>query len=231
MECAQCGSRVGNDVKYCPNCGADVGGQAAGGAAQNAQGSPDAHDRPGGQGGAGGGSHQQTPQGQGGGHRQPSRNQPAGTGQGPGASGSMLTRRRALAAGGGLAAIGAAGGWFFFLRDSGGPVGVVEESWEAWEAGNLAAYRELHYPESPARQDLSDATPEEWGAMEGTEYTMESREVREKTEGRAVVRETYVMRPSDGTNWRATWDVELRRHDGSWKIYEYRQQDSETLSG
>lgn len=150
---------------------------------------------------------------------------------------SGLTRRRLLAGAGSVVALGGAG-WYVFLREDGsdqdGPKRVLAESWQTWEEGDIDAYRDLWHSESPERDEEYWNDPEYWaefGRTDQVEWTIEEREVINKTDSRAYVREVYVWENTTrGSRWRFTEVLQLRTEDGEWHIYSWSTKNQTQLA-
>lgn len=252
--CNNCGEQVDDDATFCSNCGDAVtttqeprSGQPTrdrrdgrqpppGQQRQPPQGGPD---RQAGQPGAS--APQRQPRGQQQSRQQPQRGggpPPAGGGQGSGGP-----SRRHFLVGGAAAVALAGGGWYLFVRETypDDPIGVVELEWEAWEESDFETYDEIYHSESPERDSewwtqITEGD-EEFGLEDGSEWTLEERELVEETADEATVREVYtIYRPNvEGMDeeiyGRATRLVTLRTEDGDWKIWEQEIENWEELEG
>ena len=232
--CENCGSEVAEGVRYCPNCGTRLGGTATPGHGQGTPGQAPSSDGP-------GAPEQSQRRGT---DRQPQSQTPGGGDRGPpsqrqrspgGGADDGLSRRTLLAAGGGVvAAAGAGAGWFVFLRGPGDPLQVLERLWSTWEGGNADAYQGLFHSDSPERQEQywnDDQYWAEFGPREGVDWTIEDREVIDRTETRATVQEVYVWRPPDESTVRLTDRLDFRTESGEWRVWEITGQDVEELGG
>lgn len=234
VRCQNCGGEAAEGARYCPDCGALLGPNGTSGHDQGAPGQD-----PSGEGAAerAHARQQETarqPQGQapGGSDRgpPPQYQRPPGDGQDGG-----LSRRKLLAAGGGVVALSGAGaGWYFVLRGPGDPLRVLDRLWSTWESGNADAYQGLFHSDSPERQEQywnDDGYWANFGPGDGVDWTIEEREVLDRTETRATAREVYVWRQPDQPTVRITDRYDLRTEGGEWKVWEITGQDVEELGG
>lgn len=248
MNCSNCRAAVAGDARFCPECGAALGEpagsqgrdqkggdtpggqpgqdrrQPASGPADAERTRPAADARPDQQSQQPGAEVQrgQTPS------AQPRQAAPEG-GRGGGGSGGV-SRRALLAGGAGVLGVAAAGGWYLFLREA-GPVAAARQSWEAWTDSDFDAYEQVVHSDSPLRENWPQDFGENFGPREGTELTMESRELLEQGETEAVVREVYVWNPPDGSPLRVTTRLTLRTEAGAWKLWDIRNTDEQPVEG
>lgn len=225
--CSSCGGQVDAGVASCPHCGAATGA-SEGPAPGEGTGDPHSDREPADRGA--------TPPAPGGrrsdaGQRPQTPRQERSAGDDGGQS-TGFGRRRLLVAGGGLVGLGGAG-WYLFLRDDSpdSPLEVVERSWSTWADGDVTAYQELFHPDSPERRQEYWSDPEYWaqlGPGEGVDWTIEEREVVDRTATGATVREVYLWDTPDETV-RITETVELRTAGGDWKIWRFQEPDIEPV--
>lgn len=255
MKCPNCRAAVVDDARFCPECGAALGerggnqgggqrgddtqgtrrGQPGQGRRMPASRSADAEDaqpatdtslgqqgqQPGVEAGAG---------------APPEQPPPAQAPQGPPADGrdggrsSRVSRRTLLAGGAGVLAVAAAGGWYAFFREP-GPVAAARRSWEAWKASDFEAYDPVVHTDSPLRENWPQDFGENFGPQEGTELTMESRELVEQGETEAIVREVYVWDPPSERPLRVTNRLTLRTKNGAWKLWDIRNTGERPVEG
>jgi hypothetical protein len=169
------------------------------------------------------GGRQQPQRGQQQGARQ---QQPGGGGPGqapgaPGAGGPNDQSRRNLLLAGGAAVAAAAGGWYFFIRgDSAGydastPEAAVRTYINAIDSTNIETYNRIIHPNSPQLQEVSEG---DLSFLENVEYTIDAIQVVEETGTQAMVEaDITVQGPEDEQT--QTLNIEVRRTDGEWKIY------------
>ncbi len=242
--CANCGGEAAEGARYCPDCGArlepnDTSGHDSGNSPGEGPSGGSPPEQPPSGGGPRGWEQPRSGRGQraqgqgpgGGGQRPPPQPQrPPGDGQDGGVS-----RRTLLAAGGGVVALAGAGaGWYVFLRGPGDPLQVLEQLWSTWENGDADTYQDLFHSDSPERQEEywnDDQYWAEFGPGDGVDWTIEEREVVDRTETRATVREVYVWRQPDEPALRITDRLEFRTEGSEWKVWEITGQDVEELGG
>jgi hypothetical protein len=248
MNCPNCGAAVAGDARFCPECGAALGEpagsqggdrkggdtpggrpgqdrrQSASGPADAERTRPAADARPDRQSQQPGAEVQreQTPS------AQPRQAAPEG-GRDGGESGG-ISRRALLAGSAGVLGVAAAGGWYLFLREA-GPVAAARRSWEAWTDGDFETFEQVVHSDSPLRENWPQDFGENFGPREGTELTMESRELLEQGETEAVVREVYVWDPPDGSPRRVTDRLTLRTEEGAWKLWDVRNTGDQPVEG
>ena len=96
-----------------------------------------------------------------------------------------------------------------------GPEEVLEKRWEAIEAEDSEAYRELHHSDSPRRNSIDDDRFPESPFAWGKPY---HREIQSQTETEATVREDVVVEGDGGL--RHGFVYELRTENGQWKLWD-----------
>jgi hypothetical protein len=248
MNCPNCGAAVAGDARFCPECGAALGEpagsqggdqkggdtpgrqpdqdrrQSASGPADAERTRPAADARPDRQSQQPGAEVQreQTPS------AQPRQAAPEGGRDGEESGG--ISRRALLAGSAGVLGVAAAGGWYLFLREA-GPVAAARRSWEAWTDGDFETFEQVVHSDSPLRENWPQDFGENFGPREGTELTMESRELLEQGETEAVVREVYVWDPPDGSPRRVTDRLTLRTEEGAWKLWDVRNTGDQPVEG
>lgn len=226
--CPNCGGQIDGGTASCPHCGAASGaserpgsGEWNGGSRPDRESTRSEAPSPGGRRDDAGRQPQPAPTQQG---------RPA---DGNGGGGGGFGRRRLLAAGAGLVGLGGTG-WYLFLRDDSpdSPLGVAERSWSTWADSDATAYQELFHSDSPERQQEYWNDVEYWaqfGPGEEVDWTIEEREVVERTAAEATVREVYRWETPDETV-RITETIELRREGDDWKIWQFQESDVEPVS-
>lgn len=139
-----------------------------------------------------------------------------------------------MAGGGVVAAAGAGAGWYFFFRGPGDPLAALERFWSTWEDQNADAYQGLFHSDSPERQEQywdDDGYWADFGPSQGVDWTIEERELLDRTETRATAREVYIWRQPDQPRLRITDRYDLRTEDGEWKVWRIEGQNVEELGG
>jgi len=141
-------------------------------------------------------------------------------------------RRVALAYAGGALGLTVLGAWALQLFDNEGPKDAIEAWRDAWTSGDDEAYRAFLHSGSPRRTAGTDDEQSRLATADASLlYASESREVLEKTDTRASVREVYLLTdPEFETPRRITDVIELRTEDGNWRIWDYRREDSEVAT-
>lgn len=214
-QCPHCGATVDDYATVCQNCGASLGGQhdqqpqqgnqprQGGGQApppgqpqdEQFQGQPQ--------------QNQSQPQQPGRQTQQPGGQPPRGP---PGQGGSGTSRRNLLKYGGGAAVLGVGGFliWDNFLSGR-SPEETVREFYTALNQSNTNRANELIHSESPTGE-LSES---EASQLEG-EISLESTELINETGETAFVRANI----SFSNFGSSEAEIELRKEDGEWKIWE-----------
>jgi len=126
--------------------------------------------------------------------------------------------RRALLATMGVGAVslaGCLGGGSESGPEISDPEAILEQRWEAIEAEDPEAYRELHHSDSPRRSSIDDDRFPESPFAWGEPY---HREIQSQTETEATVREDVVVEGDGGL--RHGFVYELRTENGQWKLWD-----------
>lgn len=104
--------------------------------------------------------------------------------------------------------------------DGGGEVGDPEEAItrfiQALDEGDLDTVNGMLHPDG----NLQEIPEEDANQLEAGELTVESTEVREETEDRAVVRVTIAAQSPEGEERTIEEDWELRPLDGEWRVWD-----------
>jgi len=142
------------------------------------------------------------------------------------------TRRKVLAGAGGI--LGAMVlGTFVVERLSGdGPVEAVDVWRRAWVTGDDDPFEALWHPEAAGRTDWPAGDPTRPAAPDPTlEYNEEDRSVLEQSDGRATVRDVFILgHPEFESRHRLDTRVELRTVSGDWRIWRERLAGSEPVT-
>jgi hypothetical protein len=139
------------------------------------------------------------------------------------------TRRVALAYAGGALGLTVLGTWALGLFDDEGPKDAIEAWRTAWASGDDEAYREFLHSESPRQTGRrNDDQSRLATADESLRYVGETREVLDRTDTEASVRDVYLLTRPEFENPRRITDViDLRTEEGDWRIWDYRTEQSE----
>lgn len=134
------------------------------------------------------------------------------------------TRRTALAWAGGALGLTVLGTWALGVFDDEGPKDAIEAWRSAWTSGDDEAYREFLHSGSPRRTAGTEGRQSRLATADSTlGYTNETREVLDRTDDEATVRDVYLITGPEFQNpQRGTDVIELRTEDGDWRIWDYR---------
>lgn len=131
-----------------------------------------------------------------------------------------INRRNILLAG----VVGAGGAWILLFRDtevnnSVGETGAgiepaVETYWQAIDTTDEEMWNEIIHPDGL----LPEMDDGDLDIVEPVDYTLENIEIVEQSDERATTRVDFIAEGPRGTIDETT-EVELRRTDGGWKVY------------
>jgi len=142
------------------------------------------------------------------------------------------TRRKALAAAGGVLGSMVLGTYAVERFVGDGPAEVVDAWRTAWTTGDADAFRTLWHPDATQPGSWSAdalARPSEPDAS--LQYIGEERDVIERTETRASVRDVFVLgHPEFETRRRHDTVVDLRTAEGAWRVFEERLEGTESVT-
>ena len=116
----------------------------------------------------------------------------------------------------------------FVQEDS--PTDAVDAWRTAWADGDTAAYDDRWHSESPARDGTSGDRfrPEPDSDLR---YISEERSVLSQTDGKAGVRDVFLLdHPDFDVRRRVTDTVDLRTESGDWAIWDYRTEAVEQVT-
>ena len=121
-------------------------------------------------------------------------------------------------AGCGGSAGGGGGGGVGGGSGGGAPASAARSYFQAFDEGNLGRVQELTHPDGPAANQVPQNEEEFQQVAEFVNITVEGTEVIEQGDGIATVEMTLTTEV-EGEEQTQTNRVELRRHNGQWKIY------------
>lgn len=126
-----------------------------------------------------------------------------------------VDRRRFLGAGVAVATAAVAGCSSFLGGGGGDPEGAIREFYTALNEGDVETVNSRIHPDGEADEITQDQADQ----LSQAEFSVESTEVVEQEDDRAVVN-TTVSISMMGQEQSQSADIELRRHDGQWKIWD-----------